>query len=300
VSSALRTRLVQRDILISDGALGTMLQQHGIEPGQCPESWCISHPEIVKGIATAYADSGSDIVSTNSFGANALNLKPYGLADKVLEFNRAAAMLVKGAVGSRAYVAGSVGPTGQILKEEGGEMSASEVYEAYKEQVLALVEGGVDTIWLETFSSLPEAIQGLRAAKDNANLPVACTFTFQAGPKGFHTMMGVKPDRAAREAAAAGADIVGANCSNGIAEMIDIARQMHAACPNLPLLIQPNAGKPTLENGRAVFKETPESMCSRVPELLQAGASIIGGCCGTTPAHIAAVAKALAHLRSRL
>jgi 5-methyltetrahydrofolate--homocysteine methyltransferase len=277
-----------------------MLQQQGIRPNECPESWCISHPSIVKDIATAYIDAGSEVVSTNSFGANALKLKLYGFADRVSELNRAAAALVRTAVGSTAYVAGSVGPTGQILKEEGGEITASEVYAAYKEQILALADGGVDTIWLETMSSLPEAIQGIRAAKKNTNVLVACTFTFQAGPKGFRTMMGLKPDRAAREAVREGADIVGANCSTGIADMIEIARQMRSACPNVPLLIQPNAGRPVLENGKTVFKETPESMASRVPELLEAGANIIGGCCGTTPDHVAAVAKALARVKAHL
>ena len=298
--SPLLARLAEGGVLVSDGALGTMLQQQGIRPGECPESWCISHPGIVKGIATAYVDAGSNIVSTNSFGANALKLKLYGFVDRVSEFNQAAAALVQSAVGSKAYVAGSVGPTGQILKEEGGEITASEVYAAYQEQVFALADGGADTIWLETMSSLPEAILGIRAAKENTKLPVACTFTFQAGPKGFRTMMGVKPERAAREAVAEGADIVGANCSTGIADMIEIATQMRSACPEVPLLIQPNAGRPVLEDGKTVFKETPESMASRIPELLEAGANIVGGCCGTTPDHIAALVKALAYVRGNL
>ncbi len=294
VPSILLTRLAQGHILVSDGALGTMLQQHGLKPGECPESWNISHPEVVRGIATAYIDVGSQIVSTNSFGANALKLRLYGLADKVSEFNRAAAALAKSAAGSRAYVAGSVGPTGKILQAEGGDITVGEVYDAYEEQVLALVDGGVDTIWMETMSSLSEAVQGIRAAKGNSKLPVACTFTFQMGSKGPRTMMGVKPDRAAREAVAAGADIVGANCSFGIEDMIEIAKQMRTACPNVPLLIQPNAGRPMLEDGQTVFKETPEWMASRIPELLKAGANIMGGCCGTTPDHIAAIARALA------
>jgi len=296
--NTLLTRLAH--VLVSDGAMGTMLQQQGLKPGECPESWCISRPDVVKRIAEAYVSAGSEIVSTNSFGANALKLGLYGLGDKVSKFNRGAAALVRSAVGSKGYVAGSAGPTGQILKEEGGEITPREVYEAFREQILALVDGGADTIWLETMSSLPEAILAIKAAKENTNRPVACTFTFQAGRKGFRTMMGVKPDLAAIQAMAAGADIVGANCSSGIADMIEITRQMRAACPNVPLLIQPNAGRPVVENSVTVFKETPEAMASRVPELVDAGANIIGGCCGTTPDHIVAIANAIARTGTRI
>ncbi len=296
-SDTLLKRLAQDDILISDGALGTMLQQRGLEPGECPESWCISHPEIVEQIAAAYADAGANIVSTNTFGANAMKLQLYGLGGKVEEFNRAAAGLVKSAVGTRAYVAGSIGPTGHILQEEGGAITESDAYDAFRQQVLALAEGGVDALWLETMSSVAEASQAIRAAKENTDLPVACTFTFQSGPKGYRTMMGVSPERAVQESLAAGADIIGANCSSGIRDMIEVAKQMRAVCTNVPLLIQPNAGLPVVEDGRTLFKETPESMASGVPELVEAGANIIGGCCGTTPQHIAAIAKALAALK---
>lgn len=295
----LLARLAHGDILVSDGALGTILQQKGIRPGECPEAWSISHPDVITRIATAYVDAGAEIVSTNSFGANAFKLKLYGLEDKVTEFNRAAAVLVRNAAGGRAYVAGSIGPTGQILKEEGGEITASELHDAYREQVLALLGGGADMILLETMSSVHEANQAIRAAREITNLPVACTFTFQSGPKGFRTMMGVKPERGAEESAAAGADIIGANCSTGISDMVAIAKQMRAACPKTPLLIQPNAGRPVLEDARTVYKEAPESMARRIPELLQAGVNIIGGCCGTTPEHIAAIAKAVADARVR-
>ncbi len=294
VWGTLLARLAHSDILVSDGALGTILQQEGIRPGECPEAWSISHADVITRIAKAYVDAGSEIVSTNSFGANVFKLRRYGLGDKVSELNRAAAALLRNALGGKAYIAGSVGSTGQILKEEGGEIGEGELYDAYKEQVLALVDGGVDIIFLETMSSLLEAKQAIRAARDNTQLPIACTFTFQAGPKGFRTMMGVKAERAAQESVATGADIVGANCSAGITGMIEITKQMRAACPKTPLLIQPNAGIPVLEDGKTVYRETPESMASRVPELLGAGASIIGGCCGTTPEHIAALAKALA------
>lgn len=295
--NSLLKRIGNGDVLICDGALGTMLQQHGLKPGECPESWCVSHPAILEQIAAAYVEAGSEIVSTNSFGANVLKLKMYGFSDRVAEFNRAAAEVVRRAVGGRVFVAGSVGPTGHILQEEGGNLRTAEAYDAFRQQVLALVDGGVDAIWIETMSSLPEAIQAIRAAEENASVPVACTFTFQSGPKGCRTMMGLTPERAAQEALAAGADIIGANCSSGIAGMMEVTKQMRTVCSNVPLLIQPNAGRPVVEDGRTVFRETPESMASRLPELVEAGANIIGGCCGTTPAHIAAMAKALAALK---
>ncbi|MGE5569256.1 MAG: homocysteine S-methyltransferase family protein [Rhodospirillales bacterium] len=291
--SAFLKRVAQGEVLIFDGALGTFLHSKGLQAGECPESWCVSHPDVVKSIAEAYIASGSDVVTTNSFGANSFKLAAYGLADKVREFNRAAARLVKEAMSGRGFVAGSIGPTGQIVVDEGGDATPEQLYEAFREQALALAEGGVDAICMETMSSLAEALQAVKAAKENTSLPVICTFTFEAGVKGFRTMMGLKPDRAAREAAAAGADIVGANCGSGIANMIEIVRQMRAAAPETPILAQPNAGVPVVEGGKTVFKETPEYMASRVAELIDAGANIVGGCCGTTPNHIAAIVAAV-------
>ncbi|MBZ5584451.1 MAG: homocysteine S-methyltransferase family protein [Acidobacteriia bacterium] len=242
--------------------------------------------------------SNSYMVTTNSFGANSFKLRAYGLADRVREFNRAAAALAREAADGKASVAGSMGPTGHILEEEGGDVSAAQLYESFAGQAAALAESGADAICIETMSSLREALEAIRAAKENGNAPVMCTFTFESGLKGFRTMMGVRPDRAAKEAAAAGADIVGANCGNGIANMIAIAGQMRAAAPSTPLLIQANAGVPVVEDGKTVFKETPEYMASRVAELVAAGANIVGGCCGTTPAHIAAIAAVVRGLRA--
>jgi 5-methyltetrahydrofolate--homocysteine methyltransferase len=257
------------------------------------ESWCISHPEVVKGIHEAYIAAGADIIETNSFGGTCYKLKPYGLADRVRELNLAAVALAKSVSRrtGKCYVAASVGPTGHIVEDEGGDVTPQQLYEAFREQVVALEEGGADALCIETMLSLTEALQAIKAAKENTKLPVICTFTFEPGARGFRTMMGVTPERAAREAAAAGADIVGANCGNGIVNMIEVARQIHAAQPDTPILIQANAGTPVLEGEKTVFPETPEFMASKVPDLIKAGAQIIGGCCGTTPDHIAAMAR---------
>jgi 5-methyltetrahydrofolate--homocysteine methyltransferase len=292
-NETLLARLKQGKLLLCDGAMGTMLHEQGLQPGECPDSWCVSHPDAVRSVAEAYIAAGSDIVETNSFGANRCKLKAYGLAEKVSEFNRAAVALAKAAMGTRGYVAGSIGPTGCILAEEGGDAGREEVHEAFRGQAQALAEAGADLLLIETMSSLQEALLAIEAARQSTSVPLACTFTFQKHPKGFRTMMGLKPDRAAREAAAAGAVIVGANCSSGIVDMIAVAREMRGACPAIPILIQPNAGAPVLEDGKTVFKQGPECMASHMPELLQAGASIVGGCCGTTPAHIAAMAQVL-------
>lgn len=290
---SLAQRIAAGETLISDGAMGTLLQAKGLAPGECPESWCTSHADIVRGISQAYVSAGSDIVETNSFGGNVIKLGRFNLREKVCEFNRAASAMAKAAIGDRGYVAGSVGPTGKLLIEEGGDATAGEFYDAFKEQIEALAEGGADVICIETMSSLIEAVEAIAATRQNTRLPVICTFAFEARKKGFFTMLGVKPDRAAKEAVAAGADVVGANCGNGIDAMIEITRQIRAAVPTVPIMIQPNAGLPELRDGKTVFKESPEYMASRVHELVTAGANIVGGCCGTTPEHISAIARSL-------
>ncbi len=283
-------RVAAGAVLVSDGAMGTFLHAQGLGPGECPESWSVTHPDIVRGIAEAYIAAGSDIVETNSFGGNAFKMKAYGMADRVAEFNRAAAALARQAMAGKGFVAASVGPTGHIAEQEGGDTAPEDFFAVFKEQAVALAEGGADAICVETMSSLVEALEAVRAAKQSTSLPVICTFTFETGVRGFRTMMGLKPDRAAREAVAAGADVIGSNCGNGIANMIQITREMRAAAPNVPILIHANAGAPVVENGRTVFKETPAYMASRIAELIEAGANIVGGCCGTTPEHIAAMA----------
>ena len=290
--ASLLERITAGEILISDGAWGTFLQAKGLQPGECPESWNITHPDDVRAIAAAYVAAGSDIVETDSFGATAYKLREFGLEDKVAEYNTAAARLSKEAIGNKGYVAASIGPTGQIVEDEGGDVTEADLYHAFQQQVIALAAGGADALCIETMSSVSEAVQAIKAAKAHTHLPVICTFTFEPGERGFRTMMGVAPARAAEEAVAAGADIIGANCGNGIANMVEITRQLRAAAPDTPILIHANAGMPVYEHGKTVFTETPADMAARVADLIHAGANIIGGCCGTTPDHIAALAQA--------
>lgn len=291
-------RLAAGELMVSDGALGTQLHASGLRAGECPESWCVSHAEAVRSIAASYQAAGAQIVSTNSFGASRLRLKAEGLEEKVGEFNRAAVACVREAVGTESYVAGSIGPTSLMAKGEGGQTTAADFEAAFGEQAAALAEGGADLLLIETQFSLIEALAAIRAAKAKTSLPVFCTFSFEKKSRGFFTITGLTPEKAAREALAAGADVVGSNCGNGIDAMVEVAGLMRGC--GAPLMVQANAGLPHIINGRTVFNETPESMAAHVPALIAAGARIIGGCCGTTPAHIAAIAAAVHNYRANV
>ena len=181
-------RLATGEILISDGAMGTFLQAKGMKPGESPEEWCISHPEAVKSIAAAYIAAGSDIVETDSFGGTSFKQREFGFGDRVVEFNEASARLAKEAMGDKGYVAASVGPTGQIVEDEGGEATEEEIYNAFKEQIIALAAGGADALCIETMSSITEAVLAIKAAKENCKLPVIVTYTFEPGSHGYRTM----------------------------------------------------------------------------------------------------------------
>ena len=280
-------RLSRGDILISDGATGTYLQDRGLEPGGCPEEFNASHPEIVRGMATAYFEAGSDMVLTNSFGGNRFMLKKYGYGDRLREFNRLASEHARSAAPPGGYVVGSVGPSGEFL-EPLGEVTETEMFEAFVEQVTALEEGGADAVVVETMTALEEATLAIRAAKEHTGLTVMATMVFDKGPRGFFTMMGVTPARAATELSAAGADVVGSNCGNGIEGMVEVAKEMRQATDGY-MLIHSNAGLPELRNGEVVYPEGPDWMAERFQALVEAGVNIVGGCCGTTPDHIRAL-----------
>ena len=284
-------RLSLGDILISDGATGTYLQARGLEPGGCPEELNASNPEVVRGMAAAYFEAGADMVLTNSFGGNRFMLKKYGHGGRVWEFNRLAAEHARSAAPPGGYVVGSVGPSGEFL-EPLGEVTETEMLDAFVEQVTALEAGGADAVVVETMTALEEAALAIRAAKENTNLTAMATMVFDKGPRGFFTMMGVTPARAAVELGAAGADVVGSNCGNGIEGMLEVAQEMRQAADGY-MLIHSNAGLPELRNGEVVYPEGPEWMAERFQALVEAGVNIVGGCCGTTPDHIRALSGRL-------
>ena len=278
-------------VLISDGAWGTFLQKKGLQPGECPELWCIDRPADVMDVAKGYVAAGADMVESDSFGGSRFKLEHYGLAERTAEINEAAARISRQAAGDSKWVIASIGPTGKMLLL--GDVTEEEMYNVFKEQAVALEKGGADAACIETMSALDEAGLAIKAVKENTKLEVICTFTFERNTRGeYRTMMGVSPVDAAKAAVEAGADVIGPNCGNGIERMIEIVKDMRATCPNTPILVHANAGLPKNVNGVDTFPETPEDMARQVPALVKAGANIIGGCCGTTPAHIAAMDKA--------
>jgi len=278
-------------VLVSDGAWGTFLQQKGMLPGECPEEWNLTHPDEVFDIAKSYIEAGADMIETNSFGGTVFKMGKYGLGDKVFELNKAAAEISRKAAGDK-FVIGSVGPTGKILMM--GDVTEEELYDAFKEQVLGLEAGGVDAIMIETMTDLDEARLAIRAAKENTKCEVFCTMTFDKTVQGeFRTMMGVSPTEMVETLVEAGADLIGANCGNGIADMIGIVEEIRKADAEIPVLVHANAGMPHYHDGQTVFPETPDEMALLVPKIIAAGANIVGGCCGTTPGHICRVREAV-------
>ena len=288
----LLARLGRGDVLVGDGAWGTQLMQRGLPAGQPPEWFALDKPETIEEVARLYVEAGADLITTDTFGGTSFRLKLHGLDGERERINRRAVEAVKRAVSGRALVSASVGPSGQLL-EPFGDTSPDAVEAAFAEQIAALAAAGADVLCIETMGDLTEATRAVKAAKATApGVPVMATMTFEPTPRGYFTVMGVSVEKAAAGLEAAGADVVGSNCGTGIADMVEIARRMVRAT-RLPLLIQPNAGLPVSRDGQVVYDETAETFAARVPELLELGVAIVGGCCGTTPDHTRAIRRAV-------
>jgi 5-methyltetrahydrofolate--homocysteine methyltransferase len=287
---------LSRRPLVCDGAMGTQLLARGLGSGECGMLWNLNRPGDVGGVHLAYRNAGCDLITTNSFGGSRFALALHGLAGRVAELNRAAAQVARAAAGDRGWVLADVGPFGDFL-EPVGDVGADELRPAFRDQIAALLAGGADAVLVETMSDPAEAIVGVEAARAcDPKIPVIVTYAFQkTAPGEFRTMMGTTADEAMQRAIAAGADIVGANCGTGLSleDYVDLARQLVAAAGKTPVIVQPNAGSPRTENGKTLYKATPEEMAACAQRLLAAGVRIIGGCCGTTPALLTAMSRAV-------
>ena len=280
--------LSRGEVIVSDAAIGTQLQACGIPPGILSEAWDAERPEVLLGIHRAYLEAGARIATTNTFGGNRIRQREAGLADRLAELNRRGVELAREAVGEEAWVGGSRGPTGQLL-EPYGPLRREEAEDVFAEQAEVLAEAGADLLLIETQHDIEEACLIIRAAKAHANLPVYCTFAFNARGR---TMMGLRPDEAARRAEEAGADIVGANCGEGPAA-IGSALEGMAGAATVPLAAKSNAGVPQVAGEQTVWDVTPEQMAAHARRFMGLGARIIGGCCGSGPEHVRAIAAAL-------
>lgn len=283
-------RLKNGEMLVADGAMGTMLFDFGLKPGEPPESFNITRPEVLEKIARLYLDAGADIIQTNTFGASPLKLSFYSLEDKTEVINRNAVLSVRKVVGDRAYISASCGPSGKLIKPY-GDTEPEKIYKSFEKQINALISAGVDIICIETMTDLCEATLAIKAAKTvSPSTPVMATMTFDSTPRGFYTVMGTNIEDTVKGLQEAKADIIGSNCGNGIENMIKIARKFREYT-RLPLIIQSNAGIPEIKDNKPIYPETPDFMADKAKELISSGVSIIGGCCGTTPEHIRAIRR---------
>lgn len=278
--------------LVCDGAMGTQLQARGLKPGECGETWNTAQPAQVEAIHRRYAEAGCDLITTNTFGGTPLALARHGLAARARELNLAGAQLARRAAGTGKFVLGDIGPLGELL-EPLGEITAQQAGVTFQDQAAALLEGGADAILVETMTDPEESAIAIAAARAVGAPVVMATFSFQKARGEFRTMMGTTVRDCLQRAIAAGAEIVGSNCGTDLSlrDYVDLARELVAAAGGKPVILQPNAGAPVLVDGRAVYQETPDQLAAAVPEFLAAGVRIIGGCCGTTPEHLAAMAR---------
>ena len=282
--------LQERQLVMGDGAMGTMLQRAGLIDGGAPELWNVERPDVVRAIYQGYRDAGSDYITTNSFGGTRYRLKLHKLQDRVFELNQAAAALAREVAGDDRLVAGSVGPTGELMVPL-GPLTMDEALAAFAEQVEGLAAGGADFILIETMSSLDEVQAAVEGAREASDLPVVVTMTFDTN---FRTMMGVTPAQAVQTLSSWGVTVIGANCGNGPAEIERIMWEMAQVRPEgVVLMAQSNAGLPCWQGGEISYDGTPEVMADYAQRMRSLGVQVIGACCGSTPDHLQAMRVAL-------
>ncbi len=275
-------------IQLADGAMGTMLQTMGLKPGESPDSWAIRNPEAILSVHRSYVEAGAEMLTSCTFGANRIKLSHYGLEKEVFALNAAAVKIARQAGGDKVRVGGNLGPTGKLIRPL-GEVSFDAVFDVYAEQVAALTEAGVDYFIIQTMIDIQEMRAALLAAKQYGKVPVICQMTFEESGR---TVTGTDPTTVAVTLESLGADMIGANCSLGPDQLLPVIEKMVAAT-SLPVALRPNAGMPILQDGKTIFPLSPEQFAFWTPRIVEAGVTAIGGCCGTTPAHIAAVRNAL-------
>ena len=284
-------RLLASGPVILDGAWGTELQARGLRPGESPDAWNLDRPAMVADIARAYVDAGSAVVLTNTFGANRIALRRFGLESHHADVNRRGVELSREGAAGNALVFASMGPSGALMLN--GETTEEELRQVFGEQAEALASAGADAIVVETMSDLREAAIAVAAAHATG-LPVVGCMSFDSGRAKDRTMMGVTPEVAAKGLAEAGADVIGANCGQGIESYVTLCDRLKRST-NLPIWIKPNAGSPDVVAGQTVYRDTPLHFASCIAPLRSVGASFIGGCCGTNPEYIRAIHDALHH-----
>jgi 5-methyltetrahydrofolate--homocysteine methyltransferase len=285
------SRLKSERVIVADGATGTMLQAAGLPAGTPPDRWVLENPDPIRDLQRAYVEAGSDLVVACTFGANRARLARVGLADRIVEINRRAVQIAREAAAGRAYVAADIGPTGELLAPI-GKLTHAQAVEIFAEQAAALAQAGVDVLYVETMSDLNEMKAAVEGAQQAApGVPVFATFSFDHHGR---TTMGVKPEQAAEALQALGVAAFGANCGATLEMTEGAIAKMHEAAPEAFLIAKPNAGKPRMEGREVVYGATPEDMAAYARKFVALGARVVGGCCGSTPEHIKAIAKAMA------
>ncbi len=276
---------IAEGVIVGDGAWGSLLAYRGLPPGTPPELWTLQHPEIIGEIARAYLDAGAELITTNTFGASPMRLALHRLEHDFEEINQRGVQIIRDEVGRGAFVSASIGPIGKLLAPL-GDADPDEVACGFARQARALIDAGADVVCIETMTDLQEALLAVRAVRSvSARVPIIATMTFDITPRGPFTVMGVSVAQAATALSAAGADVVGANCGVGVDAMIDVANAF-LACATVPIAIQPNAGLPVTRHGKLTYPETPERFAEALAPLALRSVRVLGGCCGTTPAHI--------------